>query len=104
MLLLFKSKIMPDGKLLVNEISTDVNNYLNTPEKIVLFAYCICGLLSSILYEMRNPMSQILMISSPNLESTRQARCYLKTYNKEKNMIICTALSQVRAEAVRHIL
>ena len=87
----FKSKIMPDGKLLVNEISTYVNKYLNTPEKMVLFAYCICGLLSSVLYKIGNPISQILMISSPNSESTRQARCYLQTYNKEKEAVTFTS-------------
>ena len=87
----FKNKIMPDGNLLVNEISTYVKNYLNTPEKIILFAYCICGLLSSILYEIGSPMSQILMISSPNLESTRQASCYLQTYNKEKEAVTFTS-------------
>ena len=82
---IFKSKIMPNGNLYVDEINGYVNKYLNTPRKIVLFAYCICGLLSSILCEIGSPMTQILTISSPNSESTKQASCYLQTYNKEKN-------------------
>ena len=93
----FKSKIMPDGNLRADEISTYVNAYLNTPEKIVLFAYCICGLLSSVLYEIGSPMTQILMISSPNQESTRQACCYLQTYNKGKDAVsFSTNITAVR--------
>lgn len=83
----FKSKIMPSGKLHVDEISSIVNTYLDTPEKIVLFSYGICGLLSIVLEDISYPIKQILAISSPGKDYTRQASYYLQTYNKEKDAL-----------------
>lgn len=83
----FKSKIMPDGSLNVDEIKSYVKAYLNTTEKIVLFAYSICGLLSTVLHDISYPIKQILSIASPNDDFTRQAGYYLQTYNKNKSIL-----------------
>ena len=49
--------------------------------------YLICGLLSSLLEEINNPIWQILAISSPSSDSTRQACYHLKIFNRDKNVI-----------------
>lgn len=61
--------------------------YLNTVQKYMLFAFHICGLISSILTELKTPITQILVIDSPNPDVTRQVCCYLKLYDRIKPVL-----------------
>lgn len=81
-----KNILISDSKNIA-ELNEYTRKYLDTPEKCVLFTCSICGLLSSLLEEISNPMSQILAISSPDADSTRQACYYLKVFNRDKNVI-----------------
>lgn len=81
-----KNILISDFKTIA-ELNEYARKYLDTPKKCVLFTYLICGLLSSLLEEINNPMSQILTISSPNADVTRQACYYFKTFNRDKNVI-----------------
>lgn len=58
--------------------------YLNTVQKCILFAFHICGLISSILTELKTPITQILVIDSPNPDVTRQVCYYIKLYDRIK--------------------
>lgn len=71
----------------IAQLNKYARKYLNTPRKCLLFTYLICGLLSSMLEEINTPISQILVISSPNADSTRQSCYYLKVFNRDKNVI-----------------
>ena len=84
----FQRKIMPDGEINHDKITSLVNKYLNTSENLVLFAYSVCGLISSLLDDIGFHMRHTLIISSPDSESTRQVCCYLKTYNKGKGVTV----------------
>jgi hypothetical protein len=44
-------------------------------------------------------MKKILIVSSPNEQSTRQESCYLQTYNKEKSAVAFDAnITAIRKE------
>lgn len=64
-----------------------IGKYLNTVQKYVLFAFHICGLISSMLTELNAPITQILVIDSSNPNATRQACYYLKLYSREKPVL-----------------
>lgn len=84
---IFQKKIMPYGQLQHDDIALYANSYLDSSEKVLLFVYSICGLLSSVLDDIGYPMKKILIVSSPNEYTTRQACCYLQTYNKDKSAV-----------------
>lgn len=83
----FKKKILLSGKLLPEDISAAAANYLNTPEKVVLFVNGICGVLSTVLLDIQEPISQILTVAVPSNDYIKPACCYLQTYNKGKNAL-----------------
>ncbi|MDE6678279.1 MAG: hypothetical protein K2K02_04490 [Ruminococcus sp.] len=61
--------------------------YLNTVQKCMLFAFHICGLISSMLAELKTPITQILVIDSPNPDVTRQTCYYIKSYDRIKPVL-----------------
>ncbi|MDE5772473.1 MAG: hypothetical protein K2I06_12745 [Ruminococcus sp.] len=61
--------------------------YLNTVQKCMLFAFHICGLISSMLAELKMPITQILVIDSQNPDVTRQVCYYIKPYDRIKPVL-----------------
>ncbi|MCM1219996.1 MAG: hypothetical protein NC548_36450 [Lachnospiraceae bacterium] len=78
----FMKKVIPKGVPSPNELKKIIKKYLNTNEKCFLFQCSICGLLSSFLREIHNPMEQILAISASNPMAVRQANCYMQIFNR----------------------
>lgn len=68
----------------IEKVLVFAEEYLNTVQKCMLFAFHICGLISSILTELKTPVTKILVIDSPNPDVTKQACYYLKLYNRIK--------------------
>ncbi len=64
------------------EIQQNVEKYLHTPEKCLVFIFSVCGLLSTILNKIGYPMGQYLIISSPDFNSSRLVTMYLKIYDR----------------------
>lgn len=67
----------------IEELNIYAKKYLNTPKKVLLFVFSICGLFSTFLDDIGYPLTQILSISSPNSDVTRQACYYMKIFNRK---------------------
>lgn len=80
-------KTLPRKCRNIEETLLFAGKYLNTVQKCVLFAFHICGLISSMLTELKTPMAQMLVINSPNPDVTRQVCYYLKLYSREKPVL-----------------
>lgn len=75
-------KALSTERLSIEKALAFAGKYLNTVQKCMLFAFHICGLISSMLAELKMPITQIFVIDSPNPDATRQACYYLKFYNR----------------------
>lgn len=80
-------KMLPKKCQNMEETLLCAGKYLNTVHKCMLFAFHICGLISSMLAELKTPITQILVIDSPNPDVTRQACYYIKPYGRIKPVL-----------------
>ncbi len=80
-------KTLPKKYHNIEETLLFAGKYLNTVQKCMLYAFHICGLISSMLTELKTSITQILVIDSPNTDATRQACYYLKPYSREKPVL-----------------
>lgn len=65
------------------ETQQNIQKYLHTSEKCLIFIFSVCGLLSTMLSEIGYSMEQYLVISAPDFNSARQAAMYLKIYDRK---------------------
>ena len=81
------NKMLPLCNKNITEIENEIQFYCNTAEKCFLTTFSMCGILSSMLEDINCSLQQILVISSPNLNCTKQASMYLKLYNRNKTAL-----------------
>ena len=94
----FTKKVLPSTKDRPLGIKGICEKYLDT-DKMMLFVFSLCGLLSSFFREEKYSMERILTISAPDAASERFATLLMQIFNRgTKPLTLCSNKSAVKTE------
>lgn len=77
-----REKILISDKKTIEELNIYAKKYLNTSEKVTLYIFSLCGLFATLFSDISYPITQKLVISSPDTDTTRQICYYLKIFSR----------------------
>lgn len=78
----YQSKLLPMTNELPENIIAAILPYIKTPSTLVLILFKLAGITSTYWEAIHLPISNILVVSTNNLDSEAMASCMLKTYNR----------------------